>query len=163
MSSLNNLQRDQFWIDPSNASVSFPTVSSRLSTDGTVYQDVGYLYVNATSDASATNQMIGVMIQQPSGENTPYRIKAYTSSSQGSWTIGYASTTTGTNDTVSSQVIIPITSDRVLDEVINIKSSSGSDPLFFGLATSATSVAYSIMLSVQRLNVAPPRFSSAVS
>jgi hypothetical protein len=164
MTNLVNLQRDQLWLPDANTSLTWPTVSNGANSDGVVYQDVGMAYIWATTDASATNARCGVMMQQPTGENTPYRVKIY--SNQNVYVMfAYCTTTTGTNDTIYKQKGLHIagTQGEVFDEVVNIEASSGSDPLFIGVQALSTSQFINAVISVQRLNVATPTFASTVS
>lgn len=163
MTNLVNLQRDMRFVMTSGLSVAFPTTTNKLNSDGVVYSDVGTLRFNTVSSSAAT-QYIGVMMQQPTGEKTPYRVKGYlrgTGTSQ--WVVGFADTQTGTNDTVSNVTNLGAGVIIEVDEIVCMEESSGAIPLFFGFVVGAPSASFSGQMSVQRLNVVPPRFSSIVS
>jgi hypothetical protein len=164
MSNLVNLQRDQLWFQTSS-NISWPSTIGRLNSSGIVNDNLATYYGSSTTSTTQTN--LGVMIQQPTGENTPYRVKLYALSSSGVYLrVGYATTQTGTNDTIGDSEVIPVPkfgSAAYLDEVINVEATSGADPLFFAVYSSGSGIAIDIALSVQRLNVTVPRYSSVVS
>jgi hypothetical protein len=167
MSNPVNLQRDMVYFDIGQSTIVWPTTSNRLNSSGVVNQDIGQLYVNGTTDATATNQRTGVLIQQPAGERTPYRLKLFVETT-GSPTleIGYATTQTGTDDTVTSGTMMPLIGDGeyfYLDEIICLDASDQTNPVYFSVRTSSTSTFFRIFMSVQRLNTVVPRFASTVS
>ena len=159
--SLKNLDRDMHWIEPGSGSISWPTTSGTLNSSGVVNQDVGYAYSSATTHSSATGTYVGVMIQQPTGEATPYRVKMR-SNTNTFLAIGYATTQTGSDDTVSNVQLLPFNNNQV-DDIFVIVESSPTSPVFFGLRTPGTSTSVTFQISVQRLNITPPRYASVVS
>ena len=162
---LDNLQRDQFWCEPGITFIPWSTTANRGNSDGIVHTDVGRLQTAASAPAIA-NSMVGVHMQQPVGENTPYRVKAYCNVGFSmSLCIGYnQGTVTGTNDTISDQLFLPIEGVGIVDEIVNVKASSNDDPIYFGIYTAVgSSVFLTVALSVQRLNTVPPRYASVVS
>jgi hypothetical protein len=159
MTNLVNLQRDQLWLDNTLGSITFPSIGGNANSDGIVYNDIAYGQIN--SNSGSVVGYVGVMIQQPDGENTPYRVKIHHNGAADRVAIGYATTQTGTNDSLTQVRIIP--NDGIFDEVVNIAASSGSNPLFIGLYCSQTSTMHHGIISVQRLNVAPPSYQAAVS
>ena len=162
---LSNLQRDQFWAEPGITPIAWSTTVNRGNSDGVVHTDVGRLYTAATAPAIA-NSMVGIHMQQPAGENTPYRVKVYSQVGFSiSLCVGYnQGSVTGSNDTISDQIFLPIDGVGVFDEIINIKASSNDDPIYFGVYTAiGSSVFLTTSMSVQRLNTVPPRFAAVVS
>jgi hypothetical protein len=163
MSNLVNLQRDMVWCSPGATAVTWPTVNNAVNSDGVVHQDAASIVVASTSDASASGTRVGIFLQQPQGERTPYRVRAWTS--QGNiFNISYANgSVTGTNDAIQSGSVLISANSRQLDEIFCVDATSGNDPIFFGFTSSGTSIYQYVFMSVQRLNVAPPNYQSAVS
>ena len=168
MSSPKNLQRDMMWLDPSQATVVWPTTTSKINSSGVVNQDKGFQAWNAVTDGSAVDTMIGVLMQQPTGENTAYRVKAMIQTGTVPlFRVGYMSgSITGTNDSIGNSVLIPCPGNTQrwwIDEVVCLEATNGSDPVFFACRAPGTSISVQGVISVQRLNVAPPRYASVVS
>jgi hypothetical protein len=167
VTNLVNLQRDMNFVTLSQSALSWPSTANRLNSDGTVYTDMATANINGTTDASAAGTHCGIMITQPTGDRTPYRVQCSVYGST-AWylSIGYATSTTGTNDTISGVQYIPGQAGSrtmKIDEIICLDGSSGSDPVFFAIYSAGTSVTYTGHLSVQRLNTVPPTFAAATS
>jgi hypothetical protein len=161
MTNLVNLQRDMLFITPSgsNTGATWGSTSTRNYSNGTVYTDVAEVFINSVTHSSATGVANGIMIQQPRGERTPYRIKAYTS--QATYIrIAYNTTQTGT-DTYTD--FVQLRCENEFDDIICLDDSNGSNPVFVGFTSPAASTAVQFALSVQRLNTVAPRFASTVS
>ena len=165
MSNAKNLQRDMQWINIGNNSLTWPTVATAANSDGVVYQDQGNAWCLGTT-SGVLNQRVGLWMQQPGAEFVPYRVKikgrgaddldAFIAYAQGA--------ITGTNDSIdnSRKVKLPLVNGE-FDEVVCLDGISNSNPVFFGVTTNSTSTEILMAISVQRLNVATPRFNSAVS
>jgi hypothetical protein len=162
MSNAKNLARDMLWFNPDLANLTWPTTTNRANAN-VGNTDKAIATCSSSTDASATSQMLGIQITQPEGENTPYRVKIKVATSATIYAVvGYASSSTGTNDTLSSYRRIPLINGE-LDEVVTLIEKSGSEPAFFGLITDSTSTNVVASISVQRLNVVPPTYAATVS
>ena len=164
MSAIGNMTRDMFWLKPGLSATPFSTVNGRLTTDGIVQQDKGYLYVSGT--ASAADRRAGLMMAQPESIDTPYRVQCYVQATLRNFNfwlaIGYATTQTGTNDTIANEILIPMPSGSHIDEIFAIEGAEQPYPLYFALRTSQSATIYAAM-SVQKLNEVHPQFQSTVS
>lgn len=178
MSNLINLQRDMFHVKvPSEQSAlvySNETVlgqnSLNAKSDGVVYTDIGYAKSFDQQAVTAGNWVsMGVVMQPPILEATPYRIKAYCNEGA-AVVIGYVvSAFTGNNDAVSDIMVFPL-NGGVFDDIVLITPEpvGGADddkPIYFGIAQGELSSQAGTLasISVQRMSVAPPQYSSSVS
>lgn len=183
-----NLQRDGIWTNPDNsANVAWSTASLLTATTFNVNAATG---VNTDkgqvhSDHSATvtvaansQRAIGTYIQQPVGDNVPYRVLASGSvkdlsrdSTHFAIAVGYApASITGSDDAIAEPYFIPF--NGMFDGLLMIPALPDGDPLedralCFALAiqagTAITTLNINGQLSVQRLGTKPPTMHNAVS
>jgi hypothetical protein len=153
-----NMVRDMFWCKPGLSTVSFATVSGRLNSDGIVNQDKGMMVINGTPTVNAARAAI--MMDQPEDHNTPYRVQLYTNSTAYRFVIGYATTQTGTNDTVANEILLPIPDTMHIDEIFAVEGANQPYPIYFGLRSITASSSVTAILSVQKLNEVHPQSSS---
>ena len=163
MSSPVNLLRDMVWCNLTLAKQSWNTVSGQMNSNGVVHQDVGLVWTTLTTGALADSR-IGIYFTQPTEEAVPYRVKLWSNDSGGQLIVTQSNgTITGTNDTTDSTRENRILVKNEFDEVIVVKPDGVTNPLCFAFRTTTASTQIKTLLSVQRLNVATPRFSSSVS
>ena len=165
MSAVGNLTRDMFWLKPGLSPVTFSTTSGRLNSDGLVQQTKGIMTVGSSSGGS--NRRAGLMMDQPEGIDTPYRVQVYSRvtpdySYKYYLAIGYATTQTGTNDTIANEILIPIPNSGHLDEIFAIEGADQPYPIYFAIRSS-DSIVYNAVISVQKLNEVHPQYQSTVS
>lgn len=182
-----NVQRDGLYIDPSDdlklawsaTQTSYQALTS-VKLAGTVPVDYAAVEVDDAAYTLNANQKtgIGVMIQQPLGDRTPYRVKAHvhTPGNQGqryAILVGYAPASPITGDnTVAAQTILPF--DQKFDDLIMVENEADGDTfdgraMVFAIvmynptgSSLSNSVSYGA-LSVQNLGVKPPTMQNAVS
>lgn len=183
-----NIQRDGLWIEP-NAS-NLQAWSTELAITNSVCWVSGPTSVhvdkaNVQSDHTATvsvavgnERCIGVHMQQPVADNTPYRIKASISSPsekdydvQGSIVVGFSpASITGSDDIMSAPYYIPF--HNTIDEMIMVPALDSGDPNYGRSLCIAVAiqpaVAYTTQvvlaqLSVQNLAVKAPTMQYSVA
>lgn len=130
---------------------------------------------NAAYSIAANNKKaIGCYIQQPQGDRTPYRVKAYAHAASGGIeflvAVGYApGTITGSDDTISEVVYLPF--DHKFDDLIMVENEPEGDtyanrPLFFGIVAQSPSGGAGdylrAALSVQNLGISAPTIQVSV-
>lgn len=187
MSAPKNIQRDAIWTKPETASdLGWPldtlvtATNAVANADPTVYTDVANAHTGANliSITASNKQTIGCYLKAPEGDNTPYRVKAFSTiynSDKDQFrtmiTIGYGpAAITGSGDTIEDIYEIPFISG--IDELIMVPALSSGDTyfgraLFIGVTVAAdstiTTKVASTCISVQNLAVAPPSMIYSVS
>jgi hypothetical protein len=155
----SNLQRDMHWLkDP--VSITWPTSSTRFNSDGVAYDNVGYCYSYETSDASATNTYIGLMMTPPEDDedHVCYKIRI-TQQEETELLVARATSQTGANDTFSTSQRIMLQPGN-FETIVAIQTDGFTDPIVFAVKSIGTSTQQPFNMSVQRLNTAPPTFQS---
>ena len=186
--SAKNIQRDGYWVNPKTSSdigwsndtalTSTAPVANLLTTKQTAKACV-QSNATAVTQAIDTQKIIGVLMQEPIADNTPYRIQAGACVVGQSHTIdnfaiviGYApASPTGTNDTIEDPFYIPFR--HSFDGMVIVPHLESGDTYFgralfvgiahqAGLAISPTALHIKASLSVQRLGTTPPTMNFAV-
>lgn len=185
---LVNLLRDQTFCSPGTAQVSPGATTTAISTntvtinsDGVVNQTNGFVWgadQRLTATSFTTWYGVGLMMQYPIVDATPYRLKGYVSARDciASFFLGYApSSPTGTGDLITKIIASPLTSFDMqehgkIDDIVTIPSLPESDPdygkpIAFGFAfvnpTSNAILHYS--LQVQNMANTSPQFAASMS
>jgi hypothetical protein len=183
MSAPKNIQRDGIWTNSLAAKLTWPTETVRsagnilVNAKTAVHSDVADAAVGEFATITAGyREAIGVYMQEPIGDNAPYRVKASLDIQTtlvdiaSHLIIGYApASITGADDDVNQVYVIPIFNS--IDELIMVPNLVSGDtyfgrPLFFGIALDASSALTARatgQISVQRLAVKPPTMQNAVS
>lgn len=172
MSHLHNLQRDQFHSDFAVQNLAYST-SSGLGTiingnsDGTVYKDAKTARATGLATNVAGNwSSIGILMEPPAEESIPYRVKAYVNTSgPKEWFVVAGEgpvSPTGTDDVINPVLSFPVGVDGKFDEVLLVPKSNNA--VYIGIAVGESAgLRSTASISVQRLSVASPQFSSAVA
>lgn len=188
MGSAKNIQRDAIWINPDSSDDRGWSNNSLLSAqqflcsgDPTVKYDYACVQTNPVVQVSVTvanQKAVGVFMQQPIGDNTPYRIHAACNVSGVARTntntcigIGYGpATLTGASDTIVDPYYLPFY--ETFDGLVMIPSLPAGDPLedralCFAICLrggfAIQSEYVTAHISVQRLSVKPPTMHNAVA
>lgn len=184
--SAKNVQRDCTWIEPKTADeLTWPTASApdaatiTANAKTATHVDKANAYTRATATiAAGTLEVIGVYMNPPEGDNTPYRVKAsVVADGVGKTTtapmivIGYGpASPTGSNDSIDEPYLIPFTED--CDDIFMVPALDSGDgnygnPLFIGVGMMALSAISGLNvvahISVQHMGVKPPTMQMAVS
>lgn len=175
MTHLSNLQRDQFHLNLNTVPLTYGAPGALGTTikgnsDGIVSQDFSHAFTYGSVANTAGNwSSFGVLLAQPlvNAEFEPYRVKAYIQgTTEGAVVIGYAPLApSGTNDDIVVTKPFPITKSGIFDEVIRLKTSVTYDgqPIYFGIAAGEGTELAVAHISVQRMSVASPQYSSSTS
>lgn len=182
-----NIQRDGIFADPDSAKFTFSTVNAAnvgnilLNGPTAVNMDFASIACDVTDAITVTGSekcAMGLYINGPIGDRTPYRVKATLKAggtapevSNALLAIGFApSSITGSDDIIVLPVYIPFKEE--FDDIIIVESQISGDT-FFGralaiavvLQPSSTITTKSIYatLSVQNLGVKPPTMQNAIS
>lgn len=176
MSNIINLQRDQFHIvnlDPS-ADLAYPAGTAISTTvpqtsSGTVNQVRGFARATpGQAGPSAGNFAgIGVLMEYPTTDETPYRVKAYCGQSEAWVYVGYAPSSPTGSDNINSAVLLPMNYE--FDDVLLLPVLGSAHPFFeraiaIGIAIGDQNTGNTeAIISVQKLSVAAPQYASAHS
>lgn len=182
-----NVQRDGYYTHPDeNVDVQtwsstrvFGAYEARSNSDGTTYYDFGFAQGDPEAGYSITaNQYIavGVIMQGPTGDRTPYRVQAYCdimeetySTYKGLVIVGWApSSPTGSDDQIEQARYFPFVGK--FDELLIIEpheTTYANRALYFAVAAyspgGVTSKNIAGSISVQNMGVKPPTMQNAVS
>lgn len=188
MSSPKNIQRDGHWTEPKTANDTtwaadelIANTTAKVNGPSAVSVDKANVHgdnVNTYSIAANEQRCIGVFIQEPDGDNTPYRVKASANvvgqsqdDTDMAILVGYApASITGTDDVIEDVYYIPFYGE--FDDLIVVPTLVSGDPFYdralcFGIAIQSeagiTTKRLLGHLSVQRLATKPPTMAQAVS
>jgi hypothetical protein len=167
---LTNIDRDSFWV-PSlyfSEKLGFSTSANQMVTTGVVNQGFAGCESDSTAIATASFTAVGVLMQQPVDDYTPYRIKARCQAGKDSYVlIGYAPASPTGDDAWTQGNYFAF--DGEFDDIVNINPEGVGDTyygraLMIGVAmASENGNVVRARLSVQDLGVSPGPFAKAVS
>ena len=188
MSAPKNIQRDGLWTKPdSSEDLSFGasvlvSAAPQVNSDGAVHVDYAQAHSIRTATFTTSGvdhcRCMGVLMQPPDGDNTPYRVKAsahiQSLADYSEWhaiVVGYApASPTGSNDQVAQSYWIPF--KKHFDDLIMVPALDSGDPNFGRALVIAvamcpgpaiTNYTAQAQLSVQNLGIKPPTMQNAVS
>ena len=183
-----NIQRDGIWCLPKTSAIQpwstaflVGAATGLMSGPAAVNPDVGFVQSSHTDGQSLSiNELvaIGVYLDPPQDDSTPYRVKASVFlmaenaiESNGVLMLGYGpASPTGTDDVIDEPYYIPF--GQKLDELLLVQTLDSSDPnygrplAFAVCATSGSTTTNQDILahiSVQNLGTKPPTMINAVS
>lgn len=184
----NNIQRDATWIIPDDtvdltawpSATNLNTGQVFANAKTAVHPDVGSCQIRRQMTLAQDQlECVGVYMDPPRGDNTPYRVKANLTMvgmsgtiCNGAIVVGYApASITGSDDIIDNVNIITFDQEPY-DDVIMVPPLDSGDsnygrPLFFGVAhlagQAATNIYAFAYLSVQNLAIKPPTMQNAIS
>jgi hypothetical protein len=161
---LKNISRDSFWIksmaQADRIGFSTDNVNITFNSSGTV-NAVSEGIVTVGNSSGSNKRGVGIMMDPPTEEIVPYRVKVRTGEAA-QLAIGYAPVTpSGTDDLITEPLVIKFSG--YLDEIFMIpyNSSYPGRALVFAIIAEAQTLYYCGM-SVQKLDVVPNQFGLAV-
>lgn len=168
---LVNLQRDMLHVDLDKTPLGFggsvlvgTTVS--MKADGTVLEGHGgQLGFDTVTNVAGNWSAVGLFMEPPTVNATPYRIKGYANIVNDAWcVIGIAPPTPVTgNNTLTNVSSFPI-HGGIFDEVVLLDIPTAKEAIGFGIAVGeAATVPVQAYISVQKLSVAPPDSAGGLS
>lgn len=182
--SINNVQRDGFWLDPNQdrgtVSSNYPESQSNVifNNPGLVFTDFGTNVLDHTVSQTITTAVaFGIIMAPPYGDNWPFRIKAGVNvqgvdSSQlsANLCVGYVTTApTGSDDTMvkTRKIPFPGVGETMMMVTPQLQGDTYyGDPIAFAIEVQSTATISnaSVMgaISVQNMGIKPPTMQNAV-
>lgn len=169
-----NIQRDGMFISCEQAPVSFGTefqIAEPVIYSGTATVNVDFASAQAQEALTLTAAhmaTIGVYMQQPLGDRTPYRVHCSFSDSVGFLIVGIAPATPGVGSTIIEPIYISTWIGYIDEMVIVEPNPTYEDRALAFMAASYSNLGKSAVLttahiSVQNLGLKPPTMQNAVS